>query len=152
MNLPRTLLILGSLLGGSTSGDPTPTPRRDDAASCVREQLGIDLAVAQSRVRRSITSTSTPYGFLIARVRAGSPAERAGLRAGDVLLEWDGAPIGEVEELADHARRLRADGAALRYARKRPNVPLTFPATDPWETRRTRVRPPAAVLPPRRPI
>ncbi len=152
MNLPRVILILGSLFGGSASGYPQQTLRRDDAPSYVREHLGIDLAVAQSRVRRRITSTSTPYGFLIARVRAGSPAERAGLREGDVLLEWDGSPIAEVEELADHARRIRADGAPLRYARKRPNVRLTFPATDPWETRRTRVRPRAAPPPPRRPI
>jgi len=152
MKFPLTFLILGSLFGGSTSWHPQQTPRRDDAPSYVREHLGIDLAVAQSRVRRRITSTSTPYGFLIAQVRAGSPAERAGLREGDVLLEWDGAPIGEVEELADHARHIRADGAPLRYARKRPNVRLTFPATDPWETRRTRVRLPAAAPPPRRPI
>ena len=152
MNLPLRMLILGSLLGGSTSWHPTPTPRRDDARSYVREHLGIELAVAQSRFRRRIISTSTPYGFLIARVRDGSPAARAGLREGDVLLEWDDSPIEEVEELAGHARRIRADGAALRYARKRPNVRLTFPATDPWETRRTRVRSPAAAPPPRRPI
>ena len=85
MNLPRILLILGSLFGGSTSGDPTPTPRRDDAASYVSEHLGLDLAVAQSRVRRRITSTSTPYGFLIARVRARSPA---GWRDERAMLHW----------------------------------------------------------------
>jgi S1-C subfamily serine protease len=114
----------------------------EDARTVVSDLLGLELAVTESRIRRRIISTRTPYGFLISRVRSGSPAARAGLQKGDILLEWDGAPIREVEELAEAARLARSkDGSApVQYARKRPNVPLTFPATDPWETRRTRIR------------
>ena len=108
----------------------------------VRELLGLELSETESRIRRSLISTRTPYGFLIAGVRPSSPAARAGLRPGDILLKWDGVPIHEIEELANSARsvRARSGSAPVEYARKRDHVRLTFPATDPWETRRTRIR------------
>jgi hypothetical protein len=39
-------------------------------------------------------------GVRLLGVRAGSPAELAGLRAGDVIVELDGSPIASLEELA----------------------------------------------------
>jgi S1-C subfamily serine protease len=35
-------------------------------------------------------------GLRLTGVREGSPAERAGLRAGDVIVEFDGKPIGDI--------------------------------------------------------
>ena len=159
MSFPSVLLAVGWCLGGSMSehGTRTPAPnavRSENAQSYVRTHLGIELSVTESRIRRRMISTRTPFGFLIAGVEPHSPAARAGLRRGDILLEWEGVPIREVEDLADHVRTVRAEAgsAAVRYGRKRENVPLTFPATDPWETRQTRIRPAAARLLPRRPI
>jgi Do/DeqQ family serine protease len=40
-----------------------------------------------------------PTGALVARVVEGGPAEKGGLRAGDVVLAMDGSPIGSVEAL-----------------------------------------------------
>jgi len=159
MNLPSVLLAAGCCLGGTTPehGIRTPAPnavQSDDAPSYVRTHLGIELSVTQSRIRRRMISTRTPHGFLIAGVEPHSPAARAGLERGDILLEWEGVPIREVEDLVDHVRKVRAEAgsAAVRYARKRENAPLTFPATDPWETRQTRIRPAAARSRPGRPI
>jgi S1-C subfamily serine protease len=138
MGLSTCLLFLVA----SGPSQPRESSADDRAVVVVREKLGIELAVAESRLRRSIISTRTPYGFLIRRVEPHSLAERAGLRAGDILLEWSGAPIEEVEPLAKQLERALVDGGRVPvvYARKRPNVPLTFPATDPWQTRRTSLR------------
>src|SRR6185369_17184818 len=38
-------------------------------------------------------------GALIANVEKDAPAEKAGLKAGDVILEYDGKPITESNEL-----------------------------------------------------
>ena len=119
-----------------------PSVTEDRSVVVVREKLGVELAITESRLRRRIISTSSPYGFLIRSVAPGSLAERAGLRAGDVLLEWNGAAIHEVEPLAEWIERAVSERSAIQvaYSRKRPNVPLTFPATDPWEDRRTKLR------------
>jgi membrane-associated protease RseP (regulator of RpoE activity) len=37
-----------------------------------------------------------PKGVRFSDVRAGSPAEKAGLKPGDILVEWDGKPIGNL--------------------------------------------------------
>jgi len=49
--------------------------------------------------------TEIPNGFRFSDVREGSPAARAGLRAGDVLFEFDGKPI---QNLYDFTYALRA--------------------------------------------
>jgi S1-C subfamily serine protease len=46
-----------------------------------------------------------PGGFRLADVRQGSPADAAGLKAGDVLYEFDGKPISN---LMDFTYALRA--------------------------------------------
>jgi serine protease DegQ len=55
-------------------------------------------------------------GVLVSRVDQGSPAERNGLRAGDVITAVNRQPVGSVEELADAIAR--AGGAmALNIVR-----------------------------------
>ncbi len=55
-------------------------------------------------------------GVAIRDVQAGSPAERAGLRAGDVMTRLDGAPVTGVDDISrilDHERIGRAITVAL---------------------------------------
>ncbi|MEK7406744.1 MAG: M20/M25/M40 family metallo-hydrolase [Acidobacteriota bacterium] len=49
--------------------------------------------------------TEIPNGVRFADVREGSPAQKADLRAGDILVEWDGKPI---QNLYDFTYALRA--------------------------------------------
>jgi S1-C subfamily serine protease len=50
-------------------------------------------------------------GVLLSAVRPGSPAEKAGLRSGDVLLEIGGARLGSLQDLTYALRSHRAGDA-----------------------------------------
>jgi serine protease Do len=69
---------------------------------------------------------ASPGGVLISDVMKDSPAEAAGMRPGDVIVEFTGAPIKEVTDLQ---RRVAAvepgKPAALTVIRDRKPTPLT---------------------------
>jgi serine protease Do len=58
-------------------------------------------------------------GILVREVRSGTPAEKAGLKAGDVIVQLDGKPVHTLTELRD-ALRDKADqkNATLSILRK----------------------------------
>jgi serine protease DegQ len=62
-------------------------------------------------------------GLIVASVEAGSPAARAGLRAGDRLGEVDGTAVSD---LAGLAQRLRRDRRPLTLAVERAGEPVTI--------------------------
>jgi C-terminal processing protease CtpA/Prc len=64
-------------------------------------------------------------GLIVTRVVTGSPAEGAGLRRGDLILEVEGNGVDSVEEL-DRALEEAGDGAILLVRRERATlfVPL----------------------------
>ena len=65
--------------------------------------------------------TELPNGVRFADVRPGSPAAKAGLKAGDILIEFDGKPI---QNLYDFTYALRAShawpGSTCQGAREGP--------------------------------
>lgn len=58
-----------------------------------------------------------PASVLISRVSPDSPAEKAGLAAGDLLLTADGAPIGSFATFAEMVRSSGGRTLELSYAR-----------------------------------
>jgi hypothetical protein len=89
---------------GSLSGlfaDEAPLPRR---------QLGVRLK-----------PRGTEPGLEIERILSGSHAERIGLRAGDILLRFNEAPLNDVAGLATHLEALTA-GARFRLTFDRGGV------------------------------
>ena len=52
-------------------------------------------------------------GLMVASLDAGSPAERAGLIVGDVLLGVDGGTPGDVESLLDDIASARRPSACV---------------------------------------
>ena len=93
----------------SLAAGESPQPRR----------LGV--AVAPPRVARKLRrSVGLPEadGLLVRQVRDGSPADRAGLGTGDLLVEGSGRPLGSVDDLHDVLEALGDDDSlSLRVLR-----------------------------------
>ncbi len=82
-------------------------------------------AVAPPRAARHLRAAAglpEVDGVLVRAVEEGSPAERAGLKRGDVLVSADGSPLRSVDDL--HAA-LAKDGPALELAVVRATEELT---------------------------
>ena len=57
-------------------------------------------------------------GFRLSDVMKGSPAEQAGLRAGDVIVEFDGKPISNLYDFTYVLRTKKpGDTVKLKYRR-----------------------------------
>jgi S1-C subfamily serine protease len=65
-----------------------------------RAVLGVSAQTAPI-ARRFVLEHHLPHdrGALISEVQSGSPAEAAGLRAGDIIVDFGGAPIASVDAL-----------------------------------------------------
>ena len=67
----------------------------------------------------------TPGGVKLADVRAGSPAEKGGVRPGDILIEFDGKKVGSLEDYT-YVLRSKAVGDTVEVKVKRLGETLTF--------------------------
>ncbi len=63
-----------------------------------RSYLGVNIQDISRDLATSLRLTDA-HGALVAGVVPGSPADKAGLRAGDVVVAFDGKPIHQSEEL-----------------------------------------------------
>ena len=63
-----------------------------------RGRLGVGIGEVSKEIAESL-GLSKPQGALVNSVEAGSPAEKAGLEAGDVILKFDGKAIEKSSDL-----------------------------------------------------
>ena len=62
-------------------------------------------------------------GVLVGTVHVGTPAERGGLKPGDVIVAVEGTPVGDADTLARLVQAARARGHATMTVR-RADAPL----------------------------
>jgi serine protease Do len=65
----------------------------------IRGWLGVVIQPVTPDIAKAFGLTGTPRGALVGDVSSGSPAARAGLKKGDIILELNGQPITESREL-----------------------------------------------------
>jgi len=85
----------------------------------------------QEPARLGAAVAETPGGgLLVGRIRPGSPAERAGLRAGDVIINLNGDPVSTPEQLGGRFSYAAQSDQAVRIGVRRDGqtIELRVPA------------------------
>jgi Do/DeqQ family serine protease len=102
----------------------------------VRGWLGIVIQDVSDELAQSF-GVRVREGVLVADVMRGGPAEVAGLRAGDVIVEFGGISVKEVPDMQRQAAAaVPGQRVALQIVRERARVPVTvtvgeMPADEP---------------------
>jgi predicted metalloprotease with PDZ domain len=120
------------------AGEASPLPRLAEALPLSKARLGVEVLAMTPELREHLGAPSD-RGVLVARVEPGSPAERAGMRVGDVVVAADGEPVsrpwdlirrvGSVEAGSELALDVVRDGTphALRATPEGPAAPWLDP-------------------------
>jgi serine protease Do len=92
-----------------------PAPDRDEIEKPSANALdGVDIADLDGRVRRRFGVPTEIQGALVTGVETDSPAQEAGLRAGDIIVGIDRKPVKGAEEASQLLRKAKGDGVLLR--------------------------------------
>ena len=89
-----------------------------------RGVLGVDAQDVTPELAKML-GLGNARGAVVTRVRAGSPAEGAGLRAGDVIVSLDGKPVASEQDL-HNIEGLTAPGAAVAVGVQRDGKLITI--------------------------
>jgi serine protease Do len=92
-------------------------PDLKEHGKAIRGQLGVLLRELDTDTEQALKLSSTD-GALVEKVLAGSPADRAGLKPGDVITRFESSPVKDRKELQrDVARTRPGDEIHLTYVR-----------------------------------
>ncbi len=99
--LAGAVAVVGVLsLGCAGPRPPPPAPPRPAPAVRRVPWLGVEVQEVTPILARTL-GLDPARGCVVTRVPAGTPAERAGLRWGDVILSVNGVSLGGPEDLAE---------------------------------------------------
>ena len=96
------LSVVGLLAVGEVARPADPMPSADKGAA----YLGVLFGPVSEALYDQLPKLSRSQGVLVTQVLADSPAEKAGLRRNDILLQYDDKKIGDCDDLV---RCLQAD-------------------------------------------
>jgi serine protease Do len=94
----------GGSEGGAERGNKSP-------------KLGVSLAPITPEIARQL-GLSSPEGVVVAEVIDGGPAERAGIRSGDVILEINRQAVKKIEDVSAVVGKLKEGDMALLRVRR----------------------------------
>jgi serine protease Do len=92
------------------------------------QKLGVSLAPMTPEVARELGVSGGEQGVVVTNVVDGGPAERAGMRRGDVILEVNRQPVKQPDDVKSAISKMKAgDMALLRVKRGDQAVFLAVP-------------------------
>ena len=105
-------------------------PELKTKGKVTRGWLGVSIQRVTPEIAESLAMVTTG-GALVANVASGSPAERAGIKVRDVIVEYGGKPIKESSELPLMVARTHVGTRVnITVLRDKRAVPLTVTITE----------------------
>jgi len=108
VGINTAILATGQGIGFATPSNMAQVviPQLKEKGKVIRGMLGVQVQTVTPELAKSF-GMAEPKGALVAEVNPGTPAEKAGIQRGDIIIEFNGHPIHEMNELP----RLVADTA-----------------------------------------
>jgi membrane-associated protease RseP (regulator of RpoE activity) len=130
-----------------------PVPRVDTSLwfNWSKPKLGVELVETTVELREHLGG-GDDEGVLVSKVLDGTPAERGGIRVGDLILSVDGESVSSVDELREALADKQGESFPVRVAREGRVVTIDVKIPEPDRDRptgpRARLAPPAPPVPP----
>jgi serine protease Do len=124
IGINTAILASGQGIGFATPSDIAKSiiPQLREKGKVVRGMIGVQVQNVTPELAKSF-GMSEPKGALVAEVNPGSPAQKAGIHRGDIIIEFNGQPIHEMNELprlvADTAPGSKATVKVLRRGKEK---------------------------------
>lgn len=97
----------------------------------VRGSIGVSFGEGRSRNPVALQSLGVPHGMMLEAITEGSPAERAGLRAGDVVTHINGKPVKDGQDLVGPiAETAIGEKVRVTYVRDRKSEDVSVIVED----------------------
>jgi serine protease Do len=100
VGINTAILASGQGIGFATPSNIAKSiiPQLREKGKVIRGMIGVQVQNVTPELAKSF-GMPEPKGALVAEVNPGSPAEKAGIHRGDIIIEFDGHPIHEMNEL-----------------------------------------------------
>lgn len=97
----------------------------------IRGSIGVTFQEENSNNPILMRELGAPYGIVIERIEPGSPAEKAGLQAGDVITDVDGHPVHTGADLVNPiAQTPIGRSVHLHYVRNKQSLEAVLTVAD----------------------
>jgi serine protease Do len=124
IGINTAILASGQGIGFATPSNIAKSviPQLREKGKVTRGMIGVQVQNVTPELAKSF-GMSEPRGALVAEVNPGSPAQKAGIHRGDIIIEFNGHPIHEMNELprlvADTAPGSKATVKVLRKGKEK---------------------------------
>jgi len=96
-----------------------------------RGSIGVSFTEAQGSNPIVLRELGAPYGIVLQRVESGSPAEKAGLKSGDVITAVNGKPVRNGNDLVNPIASTPIGGTVkVTYVREKRQHEATLTVAD----------------------
>lgn len=93
--------LISDVLSGKVSGDESGTQSSSGSIGAAKPRIGVTVANASDYFAAPVQQGVLPKGAYVTGIEDGSPADKAGLLVGDIIVEADGSVITTTSQLVE---------------------------------------------------